>query len=174
MDILTVGILLLVALTAYRVYQGIPGPVAGPRSSYDGLFYRYAIAHGVPARLMFAVVRVESDFNAHAVNEEKDADAKRGRDVDSLGLCQILYPDTARLLDPLVQRDDLFNPEINLNLGFRLMAGLLRAYPQKDADGFNSSAVAAYNAGSPRRTASGTFINQAYVDKVHRAWRTYA
>jgi soluble lytic murein transglycosylase-like protein len=140
---------------------------------YEGFFRRYATSTGVPVRLMVAVVAHESSFNAKAVNPETAADKRKGRDVDSLGLCQILWPDTAKALDPEIERVELFDPEKNLALGFRLMASLLRAYPGKDADGFASSAVAAYNAGSPKRGADGSFVNQSYVDAVHRQWRTY-
>lgn len=56
-------------------------------------------------------------------------------------------------------------PEVGYLVGLQLhysctfLKGLLKRYSREDA-------IAAYNAGSPRRNKSGRFENQAYVDKV--------
>lgn len=128
----------------------------------------------MPARLMKAIVSVESSFNPLAVNSEQAADKRLGRDVDSIGLGQILFPDTARSLRPGIGRDELLDPSTNLSLAFDLMAGLLRTWPTMDDEGFPARAVAAYNAGAPRYQADGTLKNQGYVDKVKGRWRFYA
>lgn len=53
----------------------------------------------------------------------------------------------------------LSDPEINLWTGSRHLAALARRYTGDDL-------YAAYNAGSPRRVASGAYENQGYVDKI--------
>jgi len=170
-------ILLLAGSTALQARQNSgsrPGaPVPPPRfpRKFGDLFDALASAHGVPARLMESIVSVESSFNPRAVNPETDADRRKGRDVDSIGLAQILFPDTAQAVRPGTTREELLDPAINLGIAFKLMAGLQRMWPGTDADGFPSQAVAAYNAGRPRLTDSGTFTNQPYVDRVHAAWR---
>lgn len=50
-------------------------------------------------------------------------------------------------------------PEPNLWVGCRHLAALSRRYTGEDV-------YAAYNAGSPRRAASGLYENQSYVDKI--------
>lgn len=169
-------VLVVAALLAlYALGGGVSKAPTPPQTfPYEGFFRRYATSWGVPARLGVAIVAVESSFNPRAINHEEAADKRKGHNVDSVGLGQILYPDTATSLQPGIKLDDLFDPEVNLNLTFKLLAGLIRAYPGKEPDGFNARAVAAYNAGSVRFSADGTFVNQSYVDKVHRAWRGYS
>lgn len=59
----------------------------------------------------------------------------------------------------------LCHPETGLEYGCRFLARQMRAY-----DGQAHLAVAAYNAGSPRRDPmTGLLINQGYVDKVTAA-----
>jgi soluble lytic murein transglycosylase-like protein len=186
MDTLGYGLAALIALVAFglaskkaaaRTAPAAPGaaiPGGAPTVPFIGYIRRSAMTWGVPARLLAAIAKVESSFNPKAVNLEAAADARKGRDVDSIGLCQILYPDTALALDPEVTRDDLFDPSINLNLAGKLLAGLMRSYKGRDDEGFPAPAVAAYNAGQPRYTISGEFQNQLYVDRVNRAWRDYA
>jgi soluble lytic murein transglycosylase-like protein len=61
--------------------------------------------------------------------------------VGALGLTQLM-PATARSLQPGLSRDDIFDRDTNLHLGFRYLHGLLRAYP-----GRVDLALHAYNRG---------------------------
>ena len=105
-----------------------------------------------------AIIATESAWNVGAYRWEP-----RLQDA-SHGLMQILHR-TATLYEPAVTPGDLFIPDINLRIGTRHLRMLLDRYDFRDA-------IAAYNAGSPQRDASGTYVNQAYVDTV-LAYYTY-
>jgi Soluble lytic murein transglycosylase and related regulatory proteins (some contain LysM/invasin domains) len=143
-----------------------------PSVPYGILFERYSSKYNVPIRLMVAIVDHESNFNPKAINYETKADIQKGHNVDSVGLGQILYPDTAVALDITSTKDKLMQPEYNLNLTGMLLKQLLNRYPKKTIDGFHAEAVAAYNAGSARYS-NGEFVNQSYVDKVRSKWFTW-
>lgn len=82
--------------------------------------------HGVPARLVAAIISVESEFNAHAVS-------RRGAE----GLMQLM-PATAASLD--VQ--DSFDARDNIDGGVRHLKRLMRRF-----DNDLPLVIAAYNAG---------------------------
>ena len=83
-------------------------------SSYAGLIAAKAAAHGVPAELARAVVRVESNYNANIT----------GR-AGEVGLMQIKYQ-TARGLGYTGTRAALYDPATNLEWGMRYLAGAHR------------------------------------------------
>ncbi|CAA9297293.1 MAG: GH23 [uncultured Gemmatimonadetes bacterium] len=91
---------------------------------------RAADAEGVRTELAFRLVRVESAFRPRAVSP-----------VGALGLTQLM-PATAAELQPGVTREELFDRDTNLRLGFRYFRRLLRAY-----DGDVEAALHAYNRG---------------------------
>jgi Transglycosylase SLT domain len=82
--------------------------------------------HGLPARLISAVIRVESGFNPRAVS-------RRG----ARGLMQLM-PETASLLGVR----DSFDPRENIDGGVRHLRGLIERFPTD-----LRLALAAYNAG---------------------------
>lgn len=53
-----------------------------------------------------------------------------------------------------------FDPEINLMFGCKFFKERCDKYAKLE------DKIASYNAGSPRKTAAGTYTNQPYVDKV--------
>jgi soluble lytic murein transglycosylase-like protein len=75
-------------------------------------------------------VRVESEFNERAVSS-----------AGALGLTQLM-PATAAELRPGITREEIFDRETNLRLGFRYLRWLLRSY-----DGRVPDALHAYNRG---------------------------
>jgi len=93
----------------------------------EGLITKYAAQNGVSPDLVRAVVRQESDGNAHDVSR-----------AGAMGLMQLM-PDEAHSLGVT----DPFDPEQNIAAGTRLLSGLLHQY-----NGDVSRALAAYNAGS--------------------------
>lgn len=173
MNWVIIGLLALIVSNQLLASEKVRKSATNLPIPFDDLFSRYSLIHGVSKRLMVAIVSHESRFNPRAENEETEADKRKGRDVDSIGLAQILYPDTAKALRPNITKEELFNPETNLKLAYELMSGLLRAYPRKDDSGFPSYAVAAYNAGSPRFTSNKVFVNQKYVDLVKKQWEKF-
>jgi|GEM_PF-1182493 len=89
-----------------------------------------ALAENVDPDLAFELVRLESNFNPRAVSP-----------VGALGLAQLM-PSTARMLAPQITREQLFEPETNLRLGFRFYRSLLDYY-----QGDVRLALLAYNRG---------------------------
>lgn len=101
----------------------LPGGAAGP---YRSEIRDAALRHGVPERLVTAVIHVESGFNPRAVSRK-----------GARGLMQLM-PDTASSLGV----HDTFDPRENIDGGVRHLRGLI------DRFGNNLPlALAAYNAG---------------------------
>ncbi|MDB4949554.1 MAG: Lytic transglycosylase catalytic [Gemmatimonadetes bacterium] len=89
-----------------------------------------ALAEKIKPDLAFQLVRTESEFNARAVSP-----------VGAVGYTQLM-PATARLMEPGITRERLFDRDTNLRLGFRFLRGLLVKY-----DGDMHMALLAYNRG---------------------------
>jgi len=118
-----------------------------------------AQAHGLDYALVKAVATTESAFNPNAVSHK-----------GAVGLMQIM-PSTAAQYGlkaepgrPVAQQ--LKEPELNLHMGARHLAGLTRMYP-----GRLDLALAAYNAGQGAVSRAGNQIpnyreTQDYVRKV--------
>jgi len=107
-------------------YSNAYGVTAGMASSV----FDASLREGIDPDLAFRLVRVESEFNPKAVSK-----------VGAVGLTQLM-PSTARLLQRGVTRDQLFNRDVNLRLGFRFLRGLLNQY-----NGNLRLALLAYNRG---------------------------
>jgi soluble lytic murein transglycosylase-like protein len=105
--------------TRYSVTAGMAGTV------FDA-----SVREGLDPELAFRLVRLESDFNEHAISK-----------VGAIGLAQVM-PSTARVLDKAVTREDLFNAKTNLRVGFRYLRGLIKMYK-----GNVHYALLAYNRG---------------------------
>lgn len=89
-----------------------------------------ALAENVEPSLAFELVRVESSFNPRAVSP-----------VGALGFTQLM-PATARLIVPGITREQIFDRETNLRLGFRFLRNLVNHY-----NGDVRLALLAYNRG---------------------------
>jgi soluble lytic murein transglycosylase-like protein len=111
-----------------------------------------AIAEGIDPELAFRLVRVESRFKERAVSP-----------AGALGLTQLM-PATAAEMQPGITRDEIFERDTNLRLGFRYLRWLLRIY-----DGDIDEALHAYNRGPGTvariRSAGGDPAN-GYADLV--------
>jgi soluble lytic murein transglycosylase-like protein len=71
--------------------------------------YDAAVNEGVIPELAFRLVKVESSFRQRAIGP-----------AGSIGYTQV-QPRTARWMDPSVSREDLFEVETNLRIGFRYL-----------------------------------------------------
>ena len=105
--------------TQYGINAGLAGKV------FDA-----SIRAGVEPELAFRLVRLESEFNPRAVSK-----------VGALGLTQLM-PSTAKLYDASITRDKLFEPDVNLRVGFKYLRTLLDMYK-----GNVRYALLAYNRG---------------------------
>ena len=102
--------------------------------------------------LAFGLVRVESSFRPSAVSW-----------AGAVGYTQVM-PATARWMDPRVRRRDLFDPDVNLRLGFEYLAYLVDYY-----EGDVRLALTAYNRGPgtvDRLIEQGRDPENGYADKV--------
>ena len=95
--------------------------------------YDIALEEGLDPELGFRVVYAESRFNRKAKSS-----------AGALGLAQVM-PKTARMFDPGLIDEDLFDAEVNLRIGFRFLRQLLDGY-----QGDLSLALLAYNRGPTR------------------------
>lgn len=115
---------------------------------------RAAVAEGIDPELAFRLVRVESEFKERAVSP-----------VGALGLTQLM-PATAESLQPGITRDEIFDRQTNLRLGFRYLRWLLEVY-----DGDVTEALHAYNRGPgtvARLRGRGQDPANGYAERVLR------
>jgi hypothetical protein len=105
--------------TKYGISAGLAGKV------FDA-----SLREGIDPELAFRLVRLESEFNEHAVSR-----------VGAIGLTQLM-PSTAVQYEKGVTRDRLMQGETNLRIGFRYLRMLLDMYK-----GDVHLALLAYNRG---------------------------
>ena len=135
-----------------------PTPEPQPRAAANYGMYSREIAeasarHGVPERLIWAVIRVESGFDPRAVSPK-----------GARGLMQLM-PETAAILGVR----DAFDPRDNIHGGARHLRGLLERF-RHDLP----LALAAYNAGAqPVATFRGIPPYPETRDYVARVLRLY-
>lgn len=150
----------------------------------DSLIAAAAQNHQLPVALVKAIVQVESAGNTWAIRYEPRFYDKyvapqpvRGQPpctsqtearllACSFGLMQIMGATARAVGFKGVFLTELCRPELGLDYGCRYLTKLIRLH--QGLHGY-PGVVAAYNAGSPRKTSSGAWANQAYVDKIHNA-----
>lgn len=129
----------------------------GITAGLAGKVFDTSIREGVDPELGFRLVRLESEFNPHAVSK-----------VGALGLTQLM-PSTARLFDKSVTRERLFQPDVNLRVGFRYLRTLLDMYK-----GNVNLALLAYNRGEDavwRDVRAGVDPGNGYDRSVLRGYK---
>jgi len=94
---------------AFSSRYGIP-------ADFAGLVFDHAVSEGIDPDLAFRMVKLESDFNDHAISS-----------TGAIGLLQVM-PSTARLLDRNVTKDSLYDRATNLHLGLKYLRELLKLY----------------------------------------------
>src|SRR6266487_2822656 len=90
------------AIMQYSTHYRLPADMA--TAVYD-----VALSEGIDPGLAFRLVKVESGFNARATSH-----------VGAVGLTQVL-PSTARLYEPGLTTQQLYDRDTNLRIGFRYL-----------------------------------------------------
>lgn len=111
------------AIMQYSTHYRLPADMA--TAVYD-----VALSEGIDPGLAFRLVKVESGFNPRATSH-----------VGAVGLTQVL-PSTARLYEPGLTTQQLYDRDTNLRIGFRYLRDLLDRYPTN-----MQLALLAYNRG---------------------------
>lgn len=99
-------------------------------AALSGSIIDVARAEGIDPDLAFRLVKLESDFNVHATSP-----------VGAVGLTQVM-PSTARYYQKGITTQRLYDPDVNLRVGFRYLRGLVREY-----HGDMKTALLVYNRG---------------------------
>lgn len=128
--------------------QGGPATLALPNGLH-AIIASAANRHGVDARLVQAVIQVESAFNAKARSPK-----------GALGLMQLMPATAARF--GAAPGTDLFNPAVNVDLGVRYLRVLSEQFAER-----LDLVLAAYNAGE------GAVIRSGYAVPPYRETREY-
>lgn len=121
-----------------------------------GAVYDISLAEGIEPGLAFRLVSVESRFDLRAHSS-----------AGALGLTQVL-PSTARLYEPGLTNDQLYERETNLRLGFRYLHDLLTRY-----DDNLERALLAYNRGPSKvqdLLRAGVNPSNGYAQSVMRGY----
>jgi soluble lytic murein transglycosylase len=144
---------------------------------YEQFVQRYAAEYEVDEFLIYAIIKTESGFDPDAVSE-----------LGARGLMQIM-PDTFEWIkwrwfnDEDLSFDDMYNPQVNIRFGVRLISYHLQYYNNVD------NSLAAYHAGDgavdawlkdSRYSHDGKTLHtipfddtQHYVNKVNKAYEIY-
>jgi soluble lytic murein transglycosylase-like protein len=130
--------------------------VTGPETGvYNGTIEAAAERFSIPAALIKAVIKQESNYDTRAVSHK-----------GAMGLMQLM-PGTARSLGV----EDPFDPEENIFGGTRYLVDLINLY-----EGNLNKALAAYNAGPQRVTTRVPNIpeTRGFVDAVLHFYEDYS
>jgi soluble lytic murein transglycosylase-like protein len=138
----------------------------------------HARKYDLPPSLVGAIVQTESNWIPWAIRYESEfkerlnvSDFARMNHISnqtefflqacSIGVMQTLGV-VARELGFKKNLLMLTDPDLSISLGCKKLHILVRSYGEID------DAIASYNAGSPRFSSRGQYINQEYVDKVKK------
>lgn len=101
---------------------------------YSEYVEKYAKEYNIDKYMVYAIIKAESNFNENAKSSS-----------DAIGLMQIMETtaiETARKMKLEVTEEDLFKPDLNINIGLKYFTYLLNQY-----DNNYPLAIIAYNAG---------------------------
>jgi len=138
------------------------GAVTVSVESLDAVVDTIASKYRVDPNLVKAVIKHESNWDVNASRYETHLNDT------SWGLMQVLLKTAKWILNnDKLTIQDLIKPNVNIEAGTKYLGYLLGKYPNVN------DVMAAYNAGSPRRNKDGSYVNQAYVDRVSKYYAMY-
>ena len=145
------------------------------KKDYSDYVSKYAEEYDIDENLIYALIKAESNFNEKAVSHQ-----------NAKGLMQLMQStaqDLANRSQIKLTKDNILEPDININLGTQYIALLLNKYDSIEV------ALAAYNAGSgnvDRWIKNGTIKSDGsdienvpyketntYVRKIMRNYKMY-
>lgn len=146
------------------------------KKEYSVYVTKYAQQYDVDENLIYALIKAESNFEADAESNQ-----------NAQGLMQLMYStaeDVAKKSGIELTKDNILEPDININIGTKYISTLLDKY------GCVELALAAYNAGSgnvDKWIANGTIKADGsdiekipfketnnYVRKILRDYKIYS
>lgn len=101
---------------------------------YSEYVEKYAKEYNIDKHMVYAIIKAESNFNENAKSSS-----------DAIGLMQIMETtaiETARKMNLEVTEEDLFKPDLNINIGLKYFTYLLNHYNNN-----YPLVIIAYNAG---------------------------
>ena len=119
-------------------------------NQFDPTIFAASVNYGVSVPLIKAVIMTESSFNPNAYRAEPAISD------GSYGLMQVLFRTAVGLgfpNDP-AQHARLFEVDVNVDLGTKLLSQLQAKYGENVADIY-----AAYNSGKVRKNSAGQYVN---------------
>ena len=138
------------------------GAVKLSAEALDPIVNEMASKYGIEPAWVKAHIQAESNWDVNASRYEAHLNDT------SWGLMQVLLKTAKWILgNENLAIQELIKPDINISAGAKYLSTLLAKY------GNVRDALAAYNAGSPRRNKDGSYVNQEYVDKVYRNYMMY-
>ena len=142
------------------------------KKEYAEYVNKYAEEYGVEKNLVYALIKAESNFNPKAISHQ-----------NANGLMQLMYPTAEELANKCqikLTKENILDPDININLGTQYIAILLDKYECVEL------ALAAYNAGSDKWIKKGIIKSDGsnienipyketnmYVRKIMRDYEIY-
>ena len=125
-------IIVALILTTIIVARAIIIKINYPQK-YSEYVEKYAKESNIEKELIYAMIKAESHFKEDAISNK-----------EAIGLMQILEStaqEVAQELEKEVTKEEILNPETNIQLGTKYLSKLIEKY------GNTTIAVAAYNAG---------------------------
>lgn len=101
---------------------------------YSEYVEKHSKEYNIDPYMTYAIIKAESNFDSEAKSSS-----------EAIGLMQTMEStaiETAKKLELDIEEADLYNPELNIQIGLKYFADLLKKY-----DGNYSLAIIAYNAG---------------------------
>jgi len=139
------------------------GAVVVSSDTLTPLVEEIARRYGVDPNLVKGIIKQESNWDVNASRYEAHLNDS------SWGLMQVLLSTAkATLGNNNLTISQLVSPETNITAGTKFIASQLARYGGNVRD-----AIAAYNAGSARKSQDGKYANQSYVDSVYRNYMMY-